>query len=127
MAANIRTIGLSGLARAVAQHDRLRDAEAERLTREAKGANSSFIEQLIASGRVDAFEARALAARAASPYCRSCRFPAKSSVVSCVGGKATEIAEQAYIEGVRGLRQAGLPKVRQGLASLEEVMTVTNE
>ena len=43
------------------------------------------------------------------------------------GGNAIEIAEQAYIEGVRGLRQAGLLKVRLGLTSLEEVMAVTNE
>ena len=40
---------------------------------------------------------------------------------------AIEIAEQAYIEGVRDLRQAGLLKVRQGLTSLEEVMAVTDE
>jgi len=43
------------------------------------------------------------------------------------GGSAIEIAEQAYIEGVRDLRQAGLLKVKQGLTSLEEVMAVTNE
>ena len=43
------------------------------------------------------------------------------------GGNAIEIAEQAYIEGVRDLRQAGLHMVKQGLTSLEEVMAVTNE
>ena len=42
MAANIRTIGLSGLARALVQNDRLRDAEAERLTQEAKAEQASF-------------------------------------------------------------------------------------
>ncbi len=56
MAANIRTIGLSGLARALVQHDRLRDAEAEHLAHEAKAANSSFIERLIASGRMGTLE-----------------------------------------------------------------------
>ncbi len=42
-------------------------------------------------------------------------------------GNAVQIGEQAYIEGVRDLRQAGLLKVKQGLTSLEEVMAVTNE
>lgn len=42
-------------------------------------------------------------------------------------GNAIEIAERAYIEGVRNLRQAGLLKVKQGLTSLEEVMAVTNK
>jgi len=56
MAANIRTIGLSGLARALVQHDRLLDTDAERLTHEAKAANSSFIERLIASGRMGTLE-----------------------------------------------------------------------
>src|SRR3989304_4419023 len=121
MAANIRTIGLSGLARAVVQHDRLRDAEAERLTQEAKAANSSFIEPLIAGRRVDAFEARAPAARAASPSCSSCRFPAKSSVVSCVG--ATRPISRSRRTGGPGLRQAGLLKVRQGIASPNEGIT----
>jgi len=43
------------------------------------------------------------------------------------GGSAIEIAQQAYIEGVRDRQQAGLLKVKQGLTSLEEVMAVTNE
>ncbi len=43
------------------------------------------------------------------------------------GGNAIEIVEQAYIEGVRDLRQAGLLKLRQELASLEEVMAVTDK
>ena len=42
-------------------------------------------------------------------------------------GNALEIADQARLEGVRDLRQAGLTKVRQGITSLEEVMAVTNE
>ena len=56
MAANIRTIGLSGLARALVQHDKLPDAEAEPLTHEAKSANSTFVERLIAGGRMGALE-----------------------------------------------------------------------
>jgi type IV pilus assembly protein PilB len=38
-----------------------------------------------------------------------------------------EIAQQAALEGVRTLRQAGLHKVKLGLTSLEEVLAVTNE
>ena len=125
MAANIRTFGLSGLARALVQHGRLRDAEAERLTQETKAANSSFIERLIASGRMGTPEARAPATRAVSRSSRSCRFPTKSSVLSCVG--ATRSRSRSRRTGVRDLRQAGLLKVKQGLTSLEEVMAVTNE
>ena len=40
---------------------------------------------------------------------------------------AMEIAEQARLEGVLDLRQAGLLKVKSGLTSLEEVLAVTNE
>ncbi len=36
-------------------------------------------------------------------------------------------AEQASLEGVRDLRQAGPLKVRQEFTPLEEVMAVTNE
>ena len=43
------------------------------------------------------------------------------------GGGALEIAQQASKEGVRTLRESGLVKVRQGLTSLEEVLSVTNE
>ena len=50
MAANIRTIGLSGLARILVQHDRPGDAEAENLARMVIAANSNFIERPIASG-----------------------------------------------------------------------------
>jgi type IV pilus assembly protein PilB len=42
-------------------------------------------------------------------------------------GSAMDIAVQAQKEGVRDLRQSGLVKVRAGLTTLEEVITVTNE
>jgi type IV pilus assembly protein PilB len=42
-------------------------------------------------------------------------------------GSALDIAKQAQIEGVRDLRQSGLIKVRAGVTTLEEVITVTNE
>ena len=42
-------------------------------------------------------------------------------------GSALDIERQARADGVRDLRQAGLVKVRAGLTSLEEVITVTNE
>ena len=42
-------------------------------------------------------------------------------------GTALDIAKQAEIEGVRDLRQSGLIKVRVGVTTLEEVITVTNE
>jgi type IV pilus assembly protein PilB len=42
-------------------------------------------------------------------------------------GTALDIAKQAEVEGVRDLRQSGLIKVRVGVTTLEEVITVTNE
>ncbi|MFN7663398.1 MAG: type IV-A pilus assembly ATPase PilB [Inhella sp.] len=42
-------------------------------------------------------------------------------------GTAVDIAAQAHKEGVRDLRGAGLAKVRLGVTSLEEVLSVTNE
>jgi type IV pilus assembly protein PilB len=42
-------------------------------------------------------------------------------------GTALDIAQQAQKEGVRDLRQSGLVKVRAGVTTLEEVITVTNE
>jgi type IV pilus assembly protein PilB len=42
-------------------------------------------------------------------------------------GTALDIAQQAQKEGVRDLRQSGLVKVRSGVTTLEEVITVTNE
>lgn len=42
-------------------------------------------------------------------------------------GTAADIAEQAQLDGVLNLREAGLLKVKQGQTSLEEVLAVTNE
>jgi len=42
-------------------------------------------------------------------------------------GTALDIADQAAREGVRTLRQSGLVKVREGLTSVEEVLSCTNE
>ena len=42
-------------------------------------------------------------------------------------GSAMDIAAQAKLEGVRDLRQSGLIKVRSGVTTLEEVISVTNE
>ena len=42
-------------------------------------------------------------------------------------GTALELEEQARREGVRSLRESGLVKVKQGLTSLEEVLSCTNE
>ena len=42
-------------------------------------------------------------------------------------GTAVDIATQAQRENVRDLRQSGLIKVRSGLTTLEEVISVTNE
>ena len=42
-------------------------------------------------------------------------------------GTAMDIADQARKDGVRDLRQSGLVKVRAGMTTLEEVISVTNE
>ncbi|WP_418316723.1 type IV-A pilus assembly ATPase PilB [Piscinibacter sakaiensis] len=42
-------------------------------------------------------------------------------------GTALDIADQARREGVRDLRQSGLIKVKGGVTTLEEVISVTNE
>jgi type IV pilus assembly protein PilB len=42
-------------------------------------------------------------------------------------GTAIDIASQAQRDGVRDLRQSGLIKVRAGVTTLEEVISVTNE
>jgi type IV pilus assembly protein PilB len=42
-------------------------------------------------------------------------------------GSSMDIAEQAQREGVRDLRQSGLLKVRSGMTTLEELISVTNE
>jgi len=64
MAANIRTLNLSGLARALVQHGTLHNAEAETLAADAKAANLGFIEQLVASKRMGAREVAEFAATA---------------------------------------------------------------
>lgn len=42
-------------------------------------------------------------------------------------GTAMDIAAQAQREGVRNLRESGLVKVRTGVTTLEEIISVTNE
>ncbi len=42
-------------------------------------------------------------------------------------GSALDIQQEAHKNGVRDLRQAGLAKVRAGVTTLEEIITVTNE
>lgn len=42
-------------------------------------------------------------------------------------GNSIEIAEQAQREGVKDLRQSGLLKAKQGVTSLDEVLSCTNE
>ncbi len=42
-------------------------------------------------------------------------------------GSALDIQHEAHKNGVRDLRQSGLSKVRAGVTTLEEVITVTNE
>jgi len=42
-------------------------------------------------------------------------------------GTSVDIEKQAQLEGVRDLRQSGLVKVRAGVTTLEEVISVTNE
>jgi type IV pilus assembly protein PilB len=42
-------------------------------------------------------------------------------------GTALDIADQAFKEGVRDLRQSGLVKVKAGVTSLEEIEAITNE
>jgi type IV pilus assembly protein PilB len=42
-------------------------------------------------------------------------------------GSSMDIAKQAERDGVRDLRQSGLIKVRAGLTTLEEIISVTNE
>jgi type IV pilus assembly protein PilB len=42
------------------------------------------------------------------------------------GASALDLAEQAKTEGVKNLRESGLLKVRQGMTSLDEVLSTTN-
>jgi len=41
-------------------------------------------------------------------------------------GNSMDIAAQAKKEGVKDLRQSGLLKVKQGVTSLDEVLSTTN-
>ena len=56
-------------------------------------------------------------------------MPITESIQRCIlsNGTSLDIAAQAETEGVRDLRQSGLIKVRTGMTTLEEVITVTNE
>jgi type IV pilus assembly protein PilB len=56
MAANIRALGRSGLARALVQHGKLRENEVDALIAEATSANLPFVEHLIASRKMSALE-----------------------------------------------------------------------
>ena len=56
MAATIRSLSLTGLARALAQHGKLHDSEAEMLADEALATNVPFIELLLASKKMSAIE-----------------------------------------------------------------------
>jgi len=62
MAANPENTPVSGLARALVQAGRLREAEAEALLTQATASNTSFIEQLIATKRATAIEIARFAA-----------------------------------------------------------------
>jgi type IV pilus assembly protein PilB len=42
------------------------------------------------------------------------------------GASSIDLAEQAVREGVRNLRESGLIKVKQGVTSLDEVLSTTN-
>jgi len=56
-------------------------------------------------------------------------MPITESIQRCIlsNGTSLDIAQQAQADGVRDLRQSGLMKVRTGMTTLEEVITVTNE
>lgn len=42
------------------------------------------------------------------------------------GASALDLAAQAKVEGVKNLRESGLLKVKQGVTSLDEVLSTTN-
>jgi type IV pilus assembly protein PilB len=42
------------------------------------------------------------------------------------GANALDLARQAKAEGVKDLRESGLLKVKQGMTSLDEVLSTTN-
>ncbi len=56
-------------------------------------------------------------------------MPISEDIQRCIltEGTAMDIAEQARREGVRDLRMSGLVKVCQGVTTLEEVISVTNQ
>jgi type IV pilus assembly protein PilB len=56
-------------------------------------------------------------------------MPITEAIQRCIlsNGTSLDIAQQAQADGVRDLRQSGLIKVRTGMTTLEEVITVTNE
>ena len=56
MASSPSSAPLSGLARALVQANRLKEAEAEALLTQAEAANVSFIEQMVASKKATALE-----------------------------------------------------------------------
>jgi type IV pilus assembly protein PilB len=131
MAANTRTIGLSGLARTLVQHERVSDATAKSLTHETLMEAGSAEEVLDGT--------RQPWSPAGCDHCKGTGYKGRIAIFQVMPvsdeiqriimrrGNAIEIAEQAHLEGVRDLRHAGLLNVKQGLASLEEVMAVTNE
>ena len=48
-------------------------------------------------------------------------------MIILANGSALDIERQARVEGVLSLRESGLEKVKQGITSIEEVLSVTNE
>ncbi|MEO0002694.1 MAG: type pilus assembly ATPase PilB, partial [Pseudomonadota bacterium] len=56
-------------------------------------------------------------------------MPITDALQRCIlsEGTAMDIADQAAREGVRDLRMSGLVKVRQGVTTLEEVISATNQ
>jgi type IV pilus assembly protein PilB len=55
------------------------------------------------------------------------KFSEEMQKILMADGTSLDIAEQAQREGVKDLRQSGLLKVKQGVTSLDEVLSITNE
>ena len=55
------------------------------------------------------------------------KFSEDMQKILMADGTSLDIAEQAQKEGVKDLRQSGLLKAKQGVTSLEEVLSITNE
>ena len=55
------------------------------------------------------------------------KFSEEMQKILMADGTSLDIAEQAQKEGVKDLRQSGLLKAKQGVTSLEEVLSITNE